>query len=256
MDLHRTGERWQAELLVGGARVPILGLAGSGIASSVMVEGRTATVVGIVRRPYPSASDQRFAVVPRAASDLTIGGAADDASGTGHGRLDRRRRARDEHLPPTDGGSGAGSPGPGGAADWVAIDLVAIDEHVGERVRVGGLVDALETDGFRLDDGTAVGRVVLEAAALPQLASLGAGDALSVVGRVERRSGEAGSETVIVVDDPAAIARPAIPCRTPAPGSTRSASSCPATRPLRTSGSGRRPWRILSCPRSGRSGSC
>jgi hypothetical protein len=84
---------------------------------------------------------------------------------------------------------------------------VAIDEHVGERVRVGGLVDALETDGFRLDDGTAVGRVVLEAAALPQLASLAAGDALSVVGRVEGRSSEAASETVIVVDDPAAIAR-------------------------------------------------
>ncbi len=68
-----------------------------GSRSSALKEGRTATIVGIVRRPYPSASDRRFAIVPRSARDLTIGGTADDHSGQARLRRLRDERARSEH---------------------------------------------------------------------------------------------------------------------------------------------------------------
>jgi hypothetical protein len=201
VDVHRSGDRWQAELLVGGTRVPILGLAGASIPSSAIVEGRTATVVGIVRRPYPSASDRRFAVVPRSARDVTLGGPADDrgsatASGSSNGPKTVASTAA----------AAAAAAGTGGGPAATDIDLVAIDEHVGQTVRVGGLVAALTSDGFRLDDGTAVAAVVLRGPALPALADIGPDDALSAIGRVER-SGPPGSEARIVVDDPAGIAR-------------------------------------------------
>ena len=196
VDLHRTGDRWAAELLVGGRRVPILGLAGAGIPSSALAEGRTATIVGIVRRPYPSATDRRFAVLPRSAADLTLGGPAADgadaakAPGTG-----------------ATGGAGTtgggGAPGSSGAANDAPldVDLVAIDEHVGRQVRVGGLVAAIVADGFDLDDGTSIGRVVLRGAALDALATIGIGDALGAIGRVERTD----AAIVIAVEDPAGI---------------------------------------------------
>jgi hypothetical protein len=123
------------------------------------------------------------------------------------------------------GGSGAsstgsavpgGSGGPGGS--WIGVDLVALDEHVGQRVRVGGLVAALESDGFRLDDGTATGRVVLAGAATGQLATLAPGDALAVVGNVERRDAGTAPEAVVVVDDPAAVLRAGDPVPDPSTG--------------------------------------
>jgi uncharacterized protein YdeI (BOF family) len=202
VDLHRSGDRWQAELLVDGQRVPILGLAGAAIPVTAIVEGRTATIVGIVRRPYPSATDRRFAILPRSSHDVTIGGPA-DAPGS------------------TTSTTGAGASGPGAsagagtatgaasglAATWTDIDLVAIDEHVGQIVRVGGLVARLETDGFHLDDGTSTARVVLKATALDGLADFSPDDALSAIGRVERGAGTDSSDAVIVVSDPAAIVR-------------------------------------------------
>ncbi len=203
VDLHRSGDRWGAELLVGGKRIPILGLAGAGIPASAIVEGRTATIVGIVRRPYPSATDRRFAILPRSARDVTIGGPIDDAgAGTTGGKPGTQRGG------PAGSSSGAAAGGATGlAAAATDIDLVAIDEHVGQTVRVGGLVAGLETDGFRLDDGTAVARVVLRGAALDGLTDLSADDALSAIGRVERGSGVDADATVIVVDDPAGIVR-------------------------------------------------
>ena len=49
----------------GSLRIAIAGLAGSGIPSTALIEGRQATVTGIVKRAYPTATDQRFSVVPR-----------------------------------------------------------------------------------------------------------------------------------------------------------------------------------------------
>jgi hypothetical protein len=56
--VRRLGSRWIAEILVGGTRVPVIGLAGAGIPSTTLREGRSATVVGIARRPL-SALDHR-----------------------------------------------------------------------------------------------------------------------------------------------------------------------------------------------------
>jgi hypothetical protein len=68
-------------------------------------------------------------------------------------------------------------------------------------VRVGGLVVELAADGFSLDDGTAVGRVVLRGDALERLALIEPDDALNATGRVESAAGGA----VVVVDDPERI---------------------------------------------------
>ena len=46
---------------------------GSGIASTDLAVGRAATVIGIVKRPYPTATDRRFAIVPRQRADIVLG---------------------------------------------------------------------------------------------------------------------------------------------------------------------------------------
>jgi hypothetical protein len=187
-DVHRLGDRWLAELDLGGARVPVSGLAGSGIASTAVVEGRRATVTGIVRRPYPTATDRRFAVVPRGPSDLVSGAAVGTDPGVGPGATG---------VPgPSNGAGGNAGVGAMGAID---VDLVRLDEHLGRTVRVGGLVADLEPDGVRLDDGTATARLVLAGEAADLVALLQPGDALNATGTVERRDDEA----VVVVADPA-----------------------------------------------------
>ena len=196
VEVHRSGDRWTAELLVGGTRIPIVGLAGAGIPVAALATGRTASVVGIVRRPYPSASDRRFAIVPRSPRDLLVGGAADDsaASGsTGTGSSTIGPGASSGSLP----GSAAAA---GNARD---LDLAALAGHVGETVRVGGLVQTVTDDAFRLDDGTAVAFVRLRAAARDIAGSIMVADTLSATGRVELDP-SVGS-AIVVVDDPAGI---------------------------------------------------
>lgn len=190
--LHRTGDRWVAELTVGSLRVPILGLAGSRIPATALGEGRTATITGIVKRPYPSAVDRRFAVVPRGIADLVVG-AAPASPGTGPG-----------------GGVSAGpggASGPGGGSTTTTgggtapdTDLRDLSAQVGREVRVGGLVTEIEADGFRLDDGTGSARVILAGDAADLVAVLGPGDAVNAEGAVELRD-----EAVIVVRDAAAL---------------------------------------------------
>jgi hypothetical protein len=171
------------------------------------------TVTGIVRRPYPNAADRRFAVSPRFATDVRVAGRAvapDDAGGPG--------------SPGTPQGSGpdaSTAARPQAAAAPDDADLIDLGAVIGRTVRVGGLVVDLRADGFTLDDGTAIGRVVLRAAALDSLALVEPDDALNVVGPVE--STAAGP--VVVVDDPAHI----IPAGDPiAPGSPAAASPVPA----------------------------
>ena len=76
VEVHKSGDRWTADLQIHGGRVPIAGLAGSGIASTDLAVGRAATVTGIVKRPYPTATDRRFAIVPRQRADIVLGKAA------------------------------------------------------------------------------------------------------------------------------------------------------------------------------------
>ena len=195
-DVHKLGDRWRAELSVGRDTVVVNGLAGAGIAASSVVEGRRATVVGIVRRPYPGASDRRWSVVPRGPADVDLGGtAASGGSGTAGGSGGS-----------SGSGSATGGTGVGAAVDGPTVpdvDLVTLADHVGQTVRVGGLVAELAPDGFRLDDGTAIGRVVLTGEAADYLPLIDPGDALNATGRVEVD----GEEPRVVVTDAAGLVR-------------------------------------------------
>jgi len=73
---------------------------------------------------------------------------------------------------------------------------------VGQLVRVGGLVAGIRLDGFDLDDGTSVERVVLRGPAAPLAATIVEYDAVALTGRVERLDdGSAG----VAIDDPAGV---------------------------------------------------
>jgi hypothetical protein len=189
-DVHKLGDRWRAELTVGGTKIPVAGLSGSGIESAALIDGRTTTIIGIARRPYPTASDRRFAIAPRSRSDVTVVAAPAGAGG----------------------GQGAGNPGSSSAAGSetesslaspIDADVAALGQHVGAYVRVGGLVVELLADGVTLDDGTGVGHISLVKAAADYLPLLEPGDAINAIGRVERRDGD----YVVIVEDAAGISR-------------------------------------------------
>ncbi|MBF8289956.1 MAG: hypothetical protein HW391_924 [Chloroflexi bacterium] len=193
----RLGDRWRADVRVGGETILVTGLTGAGIASTSLVEGRAVTIVGIVRRPYPTATDRRWAILPRGPWDVAIGpagSAAATASGAGN------------HI----GAGGAGNESSGGAGAPGShpairdVDIATLADHVGELVRVGGLVVAQTSDGFSLDDGTAIGAIVLRGDAAAFLDLIGAGEAIGIVGRVERRK---DGLPAVIATDPAGLVR-------------------------------------------------
>jgi hypothetical protein len=186
--VHKTGDRWVAELDAGGFIVPVTSLAGAAIPATALVEGRHATVTGIVKRPYPTASDRRYVVLPRAASDVALGAAASPGP-AGSGAPSASQSAGD-------GTAGSAAP----ASDAPTTDLRDLGQRVGQRIRVGGLVTELRPDGFVLDDGTATAAIVLGGTASDLGALVGPGDALDATGTVELRDGP-----VLVVDDPADV---------------------------------------------------
>lgn len=195
LKVERLGDRWRAELALGGSeavRVPIVGQVGAGIPSTSIIVGRQATIVGIVKRPYPTATDRRFAVMPRSRSDVAIGPESGTASGGGGSAA--------AGAPDGSAGSGAASSPAAGSANPAVVtpdtDLATLSEHLGEVVRVGGLVTSVTLEGFALDDGTAVVPVVLQdefAGLLPHVRS---GEAVAATGRVELLDGQYG----VIVD--------------------------------------------------------
>ena len=196
-DVHRSGDRWTAELVADGLRIPLLGLPGGGIAASTVEEGRYATVTGIVKRPYPTAKDQRFAVVPRSAHDLILGaaGAGAPSAPAATGAATRGGDGSPPAATPAGSGTSGGSTPPG--ADVSLADLAT---RVGETVRVGGTVTDVEADAFTLDDDTAIARIVLEGPAVELATLLQPGDAVNATGTPEIRG-----EIVLVVRDPAGV---------------------------------------------------
>ena len=197
LEVRRLGDRWRAELRVGSARVPIVGLPGATIPKSALIAGRRATIVGIVRRAYPGAADRRFAIAPRSRSDVALAGA-------------------DGGVTPGSGSPGAnGDPGGQGASDGAGVepaspvaskaDLSGLVDHLGDRVRVGGLVVELTPDGFSLDDGSATGRIVLTGEAAQFLGLIEPGDAIEATGRVE--AGDEGDGPRLVVERAADLVR-------------------------------------------------
>jgi len=193
LSVHKLGDRWRAEIAVGKDRVVVVGQPGAGITSTTLVEGRSATVVGIARRPAPTASDHRFAVTPRFPADVHLSGqpGAGPSAGTSATTASQN------------GSASARDDGPANASASAAADtdLDSLAPFAGTLVRVGGLVVDLRTDGFTLDDGTAVGRVVLRGAALELLPLIEVDDALNAIGRVETTT----DGYVVAVDDPGAI---------------------------------------------------
>jgi len=190
-DVRKLGERWRAEILVGSARVVVVGQPGSGIAVDDLAEGRMARVTGIVRRPYPTATDQSYAITPRTRSDLDILGAAVVA---GRSTSGSEGNGNPGTAPDAAGASPAGTE----ARD---ADLADLATMIGRTVRVGGLVLDLRSDGVVLDDGTAVGVIVLRGTAAALLPLLEPDDAINAIGRVELQA----DGPVVVVDDPGAI---------------------------------------------------
>ncbi len=191
--IHKLGDRWRAELTVGSRQVPILGQPGSGIDSASLVKGRIATVVGIVRRPFPTATDRRFEILPRSATDLRIEG-----RGVVH-----RQAAGTGGADPVGLAQPAAAGGPIASLGLADVDLIDLEASIGRVVRVGGLVVDLRPDGVTLDDGTTAGRVVLRGGALDLLPLLEPDDAINVVGRVAQLE----DGLAVVVDDPGAISQ-------------------------------------------------
>jgi hypothetical protein len=191
LSIHKLGDRWRAEIGLGKDRVVVVGQPGAGIPSTTLVEGRTATVIGIARRPAPTASDHRFAVTPRFPADLHVAGGSAAGSTAG---------SRATASSGAAASSGAGSMD-SSAPRVVDADLDGLAPFAGTLVRVGGLVVDLRADGFTLDDGTAVGRIVLRGAALELLPLIEPDDALNAVGRVETSP----DGYVVGVEDPGGI---------------------------------------------------
>src|SRR6185503_12603986 len=82
----RIGDRWKAELTLADRTAALVqGQAGAGIPSTILGAGDSVTITGIVRRPYPTASDRRFAVLPRGTSDVSVLGARIEAAVRGSG---------------------------------------------------------------------------------------------------------------------------------------------------------------------------
>jgi outer membrane biosynthesis protein TonB len=190
--VHKLGDRWRAELTIGSQQVPIVGQPGSGIGSDTLIEGGVATVSGIVRRPFPTASDRRFAILPRSTGDLHLEGGLLMQHTASAGQSSAGTRGN-----PTRGSSSSI------AAGVIDADLIDLDSLIGRAVRVGGLVADLRPDGVLLDDGTSTGRVVLREAALELLPLLEPDDAINASGYVERLE----DGPVVVVDDPAGISQ-------------------------------------------------
>ena len=196
----RDGAHWKAELVIGSERLLIDGLAASGIPATLVVEGGRATVSGVVRRAHPAATDRRFAIVPRSTRDVKVSivkPAASDRAGS----TAAPDASRLSGTASSGGVRPGGTPAPvipnGAPAD---LDLAALAERVGQRVRVGGLVVEVRDAAIVIDDGTAQGLLLVDDRSAGLLAVLQPGDALNAIGIVVDRP-----ELAVLVDDPAGL---------------------------------------------------
>ena len=187
--VQKLGERWRAEIAVGASALVVLAQPGARIPNTTLTEGSIAEVVGIVRPPYPTASDKRPSILPRSSADLRQSGGTASTHRSGETSVGSA---------PAERASSSGA-----LEDRVVdADLVDLGSLIGSAVRIGGLVVELAADGFTLDDGTATGRVVLRATAADLLDLVEPSDAINATGRVERTPED---EPIVVVDDPAGI---------------------------------------------------
>jgi hypothetical protein len=227
--VRRDGDAWRAELLVSGGGIPISGIDRAGIPSTALEEGRRATITGIVKRAYPTASDQRLAIVPRNNGDITLGDAV-PASGGGNpasspGSSGNDNPGAPQSSQPQPGASGGdlpdgpnvNSPAPDGPAAYVRLE--DLEQHVGSMVRVGATVVRVSGVTLTIDDGTGIAAVRLARDAATLGEQLRPNDLVNVVGSVVRT---ATGSLEVLVEDAAGLIRQAAPGGSPA---TSSASS-------------------------------
>jgi hypothetical protein len=220
--------------------MPIAGLAASGIPSTALVEGRGATITGIVKRAYPTASDQRLALVPRTGDDIQLGAEPRGSGSPPDGETPPP--AAGESLSPwaTDPADApwlSGDPGqPGTSTDpatagggtsseVVNTTVDGLPALVGTRVRVGGRVEVPEVSGFALVDAT--GQVAVRVLAPGAVAALALhpDEIVNVVGWASRA--DAGDLEIVVVDPRDIVRGPRI-----SDGSAAGSSPYPDPTPL------------------------
>jgi outer membrane biosynthesis protein TonB len=192
------GARWRLEVLVGGQHVIVLGEPASG-SLPPEVEGRTATITGIVRRSTSDSS--AFQVLPRGPEDVRLGAAISPAGSPHPGVA-------------TAAGSGLGTAAASEEGDPGRTPLADLGSHLGVRVTVDGIVSDLGPGEVTIDDGTAAARVGGEPASA-QIELLELGDAIEVTGVVAE-----DDLGLLVVADPERVlvlpAELAIPTTVPA----------------------------------------
>jgi hypothetical protein len=211
-EVRKLGERWRAEIAVGSQRLVVVGQPGAHVPSTALLEGRTAEITGIVRPAYPSASDKRASILPRSSADIRSGPtpvtAVTGSAASGGTLLPSMGRGTVTNMEPA-----------------LVADLIDLATLVGRTVRVGGLVVDLRPDGFTLDDGTAIGHVLLAGSAADAIDLIEPGDAINVTGHVEVQP---DGSSAVVVDDPASISLGSAPAAAGAGTPVPDASGGPA----------------------------
>ena len=216
--VRRDGRTWKADVAAGGTVFLVEALAGAAIPTDRLRIGTTATIVGIARRPYPTAIDRRFAILPRSAADVTVTASGAGGADTSGAAASPRRTAAAVSRPapasrPASGVASSPAPGdPGSVAASAApldVDLVDLPGSAGRIVRVGGLIAAVDERSIVIDDGTATAHVDLAGDALTVLPQLLPGVAVNLIGAAE--TGPGPRLAVTRAADVIPIANPAIP---------------------------------------------
>ncbi|MDL2334689.1 MAG: lamin tail domain-containing protein [Chloroflexota bacterium] len=161
--VHKDGDAWRAELTLTGGGIPIVGLERSAIASTALEAGRKATITGIVKRAYPTASDQRLQLVPRSAADIKLGAAQPTS----------RPPGSTPHPQSTPRTTAHPSPRPSGS-------LIA--SGTGSELVVGGLVTSVDGSIVVLTDASGDSTIELVGDAAPLVATLRIGDLVNARG--------------------------------------------------------------------------
>lgn len=167
--ISRSGDAWRAELRVSGGSVPIIGLARSGIAAETMQAGRSATISGLVRRAYPTAVDQRFAVVPRSAVDIRLGAAVAPSPSAGAGSSTQ-----------------SGEPAATAFSSAGGQKLADLAGREGQSVRIGGRVVGIDLPLVSIVDDSGGATLLLRGSALAAGAALRPGDIVNAIGSIGR----------------------------------------------------------------------
>jgi len=142
------------------------------------VAGRKATITGIVKRAYPSATDQRLSIVPRGTGDIVLGAAPQP---TGHPTGPSPKPGSTASVPANTASRPPGSPD---AAEYL----------------VGGTVLSIEGTSLVLRDASGNVTIELVGEAATLAATLHVGDLVNASGIMD-------ADGHLIVDDPGSMVR-------------------------------------------------